>query len=153
VILPAWSEQNSIGLVIDALPQFYVERVVVADTNSTDKPAGVAHDQGQDFLVDKINSCKHRQHNIINTLLRELAHVPVEAFTSTLHRLVAQLTQMEYAYVINKAGRQISDTVFGSTAGVCAASHMFKPVVVGTEHSLLEFSSLRAVIAHSTDVQ
>ena len=80
-MIPAWNEQNSIGLVIEALPQFYVGYVVVADNNSTDEPAGVPHDQGQDFLVDKINSCKlqHRQYNIINTLLCDLAHSQAEA--------------------------------------------------------------------------
>jgi len=62
-----------------------------------------------------------------------------KAFTSTLHRLVAQHTQIECAYVLDEAGRQISDTFFGSTAGVCAASQMFKPAVVGTDHSLKEY--------------
>ena len=42
VVIPAWNEEGSIGRVIDALPRDYVERVVVADNNSTDYTATVA---------------------------------------------------------------------------------------------------------------
>jgi glycosyltransferase involved in cell wall biosynthesis len=42
VVIPAWNEEGSIGRVIDALPKDYVERVVVADNNSTDYTATVA---------------------------------------------------------------------------------------------------------------
>src|SRR6478672_11011029 len=42
VVIPAWNEEGSIGRVIDALPKDYVERVIVADNNSTDYTATVA---------------------------------------------------------------------------------------------------------------
>src|SRR5215213_5244154 len=42
VVIPAWNEEGSIGRVIDALPKDYVDRVVVADNNSTDYTATVA---------------------------------------------------------------------------------------------------------------
>jgi glycosyltransferase involved in cell wall biosynthesis len=46
VVIPAWNEEGSIGRVIDALPKDYVSRVVVADNNSTDYTATVAHKFG-----------------------------------------------------------------------------------------------------------
>lgn len=42
MVIPAWNEEGSIGRVIDALPKDYVERVIVADNNSTDYTATVA---------------------------------------------------------------------------------------------------------------
>src|SRR6185436_4367274 len=42
VIIPAWNEEGSIGRVIDDLPKDWVQRVVVADNNSTDYTADVA---------------------------------------------------------------------------------------------------------------
>jgi glycosyltransferase involved in cell wall biosynthesis len=46
VVIPAWNEEGSIGRVIDALPRDYVERVIVADNNSTDYTATVARKFG-----------------------------------------------------------------------------------------------------------
>src|SRR5512135_1721425 len=42
VIIPAWNEEGSIGRVIDDLPREWVQRVIVADNNSTDYTAEVA---------------------------------------------------------------------------------------------------------------
>ena len=42
VIIPAWNEEGSIGRVIDDLPEAWVQRVIVADNNSTDYTADVA---------------------------------------------------------------------------------------------------------------
>src|SRR5689334_22742519 len=46
VIIPAWNEEGSIGRVIDDLPKDWVQRVVVADNNSTDYTADVARKFG-----------------------------------------------------------------------------------------------------------
>src|SRR5258707_8336574 len=46
VVIPAWNEEGSIGRVIDALPRDYVDRVIVADNNSTDYTATVARKFG-----------------------------------------------------------------------------------------------------------
>ena len=46
VVIPAWNEQESIGRVIDDIPQAWVQRVVVADNNSTDRTAEVARQRG-----------------------------------------------------------------------------------------------------------
>jgi glycosyltransferase involved in cell wall biosynthesis len=46
VVIPAWNEEGSIGRVIDDLPRDLVERVVVADNNSTDYTADVARKFG-----------------------------------------------------------------------------------------------------------
>ncbi len=46
VVIPAWNEEASIGRVIDALPDEWHRRVVVADNNSTDYTADVARKFG-----------------------------------------------------------------------------------------------------------
>src|SRR3954464_9528522 len=46
VVIPAWNEEGSIGRVIDDLPRAYVDRVIVADNNSTDYTATVARKFG-----------------------------------------------------------------------------------------------------------
>jgi glycosyltransferase involved in cell wall biosynthesis len=46
VLIPAWNEEGSIGRVIDDLPRDYVQRVIVADNNSTDYTASVARKFG-----------------------------------------------------------------------------------------------------------
>ena len=46
VVIPAWNEEASIGRVIDALPDRWHRRVVVADNNSTDYTADVARKFG-----------------------------------------------------------------------------------------------------------
>ena len=46
VIIPAFNEEESIGLVLDALPRDRVRRIVVADNNSTDRTADVARAHG-----------------------------------------------------------------------------------------------------------
>jgi glycosyltransferase involved in cell wall biosynthesis len=46
VVIPAWNEEGSIGRVIDDLPKDYVDRVIVADNNSTDYTARIARKFG-----------------------------------------------------------------------------------------------------------
>ncbi|MFT6209740.1 MAG: glycosyltransferase involved in cell wall biosynthesis [Bacteroidia bacterium] len=46
VIIPAYNEENAIGLVLDEIPKDLVRRVVVADNNSTDKTTSVAEKHG-----------------------------------------------------------------------------------------------------------
>src|SRR5437016_4450624 len=46
VVIPAWNEEGSIGRVIDDLPKDYVQRLIVADNNSTDYTATVARKFG-----------------------------------------------------------------------------------------------------------
>ncbi len=46
VAIPAFNEEDSIGLVLDAIPRPPVRRVVVADNNSTDATAAIATEHG-----------------------------------------------------------------------------------------------------------
>ena len=50
VVIPAWNEEGSIGRVIDDLPKDWVQRVVVADNNSTDYTADVARKFGAEVI-------------------------------------------------------------------------------------------------------
>jgi glycosyltransferase involved in cell wall biosynthesis len=46
VIIPAYNEEHSIGLVVDEIPKDWVRNVVVANNNSTDRTGEVAEQHG-----------------------------------------------------------------------------------------------------------
>ncbi len=46
VIIPAYNEEQSIGLVLDEIPKSWVRNVVVANNNSTDRTGEVAEEHG-----------------------------------------------------------------------------------------------------------
>ena len=46
VIIPAYNEEQSIGLVLDEIPREWVRNVVVSNNNSTDRTGGVAQEHG-----------------------------------------------------------------------------------------------------------
>ena len=46
IIIPAYNEESSIGLVLDALPQEKIHEIIVVDNGSTDATACVAQEHG-----------------------------------------------------------------------------------------------------------
>ena len=46
IIIPAYNEESSIGLVLDALPQEELHEIIVVDNGSTDSTARVAQEHG-----------------------------------------------------------------------------------------------------------
>ena len=46
IIIPAFNEESSIGLVLDALPQELIHEIIVVNNNSTDDTARVATEHG-----------------------------------------------------------------------------------------------------------
>jgi len=46
VIIPAFNEEKSIGLVIDALPKDWIDKIIVCNNASTDNTAAVAEKKG-----------------------------------------------------------------------------------------------------------
>ena len=46
IIIPAFNEESSIGLVLDALPQEKIYEIIVVNNNSTDDTARVATEHG-----------------------------------------------------------------------------------------------------------
>ncbi len=52
VIIPAFNEEKSIGLVLDEIPKNLVRRVVVANNNSTDTTAEVAEKHGATVVFE-----------------------------------------------------------------------------------------------------
>ena len=53
VIIPAFNEEDSIGLVLDALPQNLIHEVIVVDNNSTDNTARSASEKGARVVAEK----------------------------------------------------------------------------------------------------
>lgn len=50
MVIPAYNEQDSIGLVLDAIPGDAVRRVVVVDNASVDRTAAIAREHGADVV-------------------------------------------------------------------------------------------------------
>ena len=53
VIIPALNEEDSIGLVLDALPQNLIHEVIVVDNNSTDNTAQSASEKGARVVAEQ----------------------------------------------------------------------------------------------------
>ena len=53
VIIPAYNEEDSIGLVLDALPQNLIHEIIVVDNNSTDDTARSASEKGARVVTEK----------------------------------------------------------------------------------------------------
>ena len=53
VIIPAFNEEGSIGLVLDALPQNLIHEVIVVDNNSTDNTARSASEKGARVVAEQ----------------------------------------------------------------------------------------------------
>ena len=53
VIIPAFNEEDSIGLVLDALPQNLIHEIIVVDNNSTDNPARSAIEKGARVVAEQ----------------------------------------------------------------------------------------------------
>ena len=53
VIIPAYNEEDSIGLVLDALPQNLIHEIIVVDNNSTDDTARSASAKGARVVAEK----------------------------------------------------------------------------------------------------
>ena len=53
VIIPAFNEEDSIGLVLDALPQDLIHEIIVVDNNSTDNTARSAIEKGARVVAEQ----------------------------------------------------------------------------------------------------
>ena len=53
VIIPAYNEEDSIGLVLDALPQNLIHEIIVVDNNSTDDTARSASEKGARVVAEQ----------------------------------------------------------------------------------------------------
>ena len=53
VIIPAFNEEDSIGLVLDVLPQNLIHEVIVVDNNSTDNTARSASEKGARVVAEQ----------------------------------------------------------------------------------------------------
>ena len=53
VIIPAYNEEDSIGLVLAALPQNLIHEIIVVDNNSTDDTARSASEKGARVVAEK----------------------------------------------------------------------------------------------------
>lgn len=54
VVIPAHNEEDSIALVLNAIPQEFTSSVVVVDNNSTDRTAEIAREKGAVVLHEKL---------------------------------------------------------------------------------------------------
>lgn len=52
VIIPAFNEEKSIGMVINAIPRGFVHEIIVVNNNSTDSTADVAANAGATVLLE-----------------------------------------------------------------------------------------------------
>lgn len=70
VIIPAYNEEKSIGLVLDDIPKSMVRNIIVCNNNSTDKTANIAESKGAIVVFAEVagygNACLHGIKHIAN---------------------------------------------------------------------------------------
>lgn len=74
VVIPARNEEDSIVLVLDAIPQQFPSTVVVVDNNSTDQTATMAREHGAVVLQEKLPGYGR----VVQTGLRYFKDHPVD---------------------------------------------------------------------------
>ncbi|MCP4040902.1 MAG: glycosyltransferase family 2 protein [Gammaproteobacteria bacterium] len=74
VVIPAHNEEDSIALVLDAIPRQFPSTVVVVDNNSTDQTAHTAREHGAVVLREKL----HGYGRVVQTGLRHFKDHPVD---------------------------------------------------------------------------
>ena len=74
VIIPAFNEQNAVGLVIDEIPKDLVSEIIVVDNGSTDDTFQQAQSRGATVLQEPVrgygNACLKGMHHIAETSTR-----------------------------------------------------------------------------------
>ncbi len=94
VVIPCLNEEEAIGLVLDKIPKF-VDEVIVVDNNSTDKTAEIAHSKGAKVIHEKIRGygrayktgLKNATGDIIVTLDGDHSY-PVDAISYLIENLI-----------------------------------------------------------------
>lgn len=74
VVIPAHNEEDSIALVLDAIPQEFISSVVMVDNNSTDRTAEIAREKGAVVLHEKLRGYGR----VVQTGLRHFKDHPVD---------------------------------------------------------------------------
>jgi len=141
-------EQAIVALELgaDLLQGFYFARpqnLSALDFDAMSERIQIVADRYKAHMLAKINARKgrHRSYNVIlNSILAELSRVQVEKFDACLSELIALYPSIECAYVLDEAGRQVSETICNRQYHrPLSKSSIFHPPPRGADHSLQEY--------------
>ncbi|MBC8060660.1 MAG: EAL domain-containing protein [Clostridiaceae bacterium] len=83
---------------------------------------------------------RHRRYEeLLTTVISELSIIEEFAFDQKLTQLINKYDILECAYVLNKSGVQVSDTIPHLNKVPSKKSIIFKPAIKGTDHSLKKY--------------
>jgi len=106
VVIPAYNEQESVGKVINAIPQNLVEEIIVVNNNSTDKTVEVAENAGVTVLSESFQGygascltgiayCNKKGFDVILFLDGDFSDYPEEAIN-----ILEPIFNGEYDFVL-----------------------------------------------------
>lgn len=75
---------------------------------------------------------------IVNQVIEELEKLPVEKFDDALGKLTKLFMNLECMYVLDRSGKQVSDTVFFKSWDE-DKGYVYQPAEKGTDHSLKQY--------------
>ncbi len=136
---------TAMELGADLLQGFYLSRPQPAEALHSFIDGSAVHTLAQRYkkhMVAKINHRKlqHRRYAIIlNTILCDLGKADVSEFDTILSRMIHQHPSVECLYVLDEAGRQVSDSICNFETAHPGKRLMFRPAEKGADHSLKEF--------------
>lgn len=107
VVIPAHNEEDSIALVLDAIPQEFSSSVVVVNNNSTDRTAEIAREKGAIVLQEKLRGYGR----VVQTGLHYFEDHPVDIivfldgdysdYPEEMERLVEPIVNQGYDMVLS----------------------------------------------------
>jgi len=93
-------------------------------------------------MVEKINDrrLRHRRFNVVvNQMLCDLTGADVNEFDAILTAMIGRYPTVECAYVLDRLGMQVTDTVCNPNVTRRENGILFRPAPRGADHSLKEY--------------
>lgn len=138
----------ALELGADLLQGYYLGRPEAHDSmqdasfDRTFSRVGALAQSFRTHMVEKINErrLRHRRFNVIvNQLLCDLSGADVSAFDQILTGAIARHPNVECAYVLDRHGIQVTDTICDPHVTRRDNGVLFRPAPRGADHSLKEY--------------
>lgn len=96
----------------------------------------------KNYMYEGINAKEtaHKDYDaVINYILEKLSNLQQEKFSDVIQKAIEEYTILECAYILDKSGVQVNDTITKNKNIVSQKALIFQPAKNGTDHSLKKY--------------